>query len=96
MDDDTPSTNTHAKVNHDDSDDGSDSPKNAMPSANNSTVCNATVTSTMPTLPRKYDAFGMGVPARRFNMPDSRSMLMPMARLTKPVDMSVEPMMPAT
>jgi len=39
----------------------------------------------MPALPMKYDDFGIGKPAKRFNVESSRSIGMAMARFWKDV-----------
>jgi hypothetical protein len=78
-----PSTNTHAKVSHRPASLGSGTSHSRAAAPISNAVCSRAVTSTCPTLPRKYDAAGSGVPRRRLRAPSSRSTATNVARFWK-------------
>src|SRR6478609_4591098 len=75
-----PSSSTQPKVSQCAASDGSESPKASTAIASSTAVSSRTVTDTRMIFPAKYADFGMGVDARRRNMPRSRSSAMLIAK----------------
>ena len=60
-----------------------------------SAICSSEIVATSRNLPTKYDARGIGEPARRLSPPLSRSMQIPMARAWNPLLSRPEAIIPA-
>ena len=78
-----PSTKTQANVVQRAASVGRSTPKATAAMPISSTIWMRLVTSTEPTLPRKYAAGGIGVPRSRLRPPSSRSTAIPIARFWK-------------